>query len=273
MGKFKIDHDLHIHSHLSSCSSDPGQTTDAILACARANGLRTICLTDHFWDATVPGASNWYAPQDYAHIAQALPLPQAPDCRFLFGCEGDMDRHFTVGIAPETYGKFDFVIIPTTHLHMRGFTISAEDAAQPARRAELCAARLQALLDQPLPFEKIGLAHFTCSLLAGGGSGEYPLQYLDILDLVPDETWGRLFTRAAKAGMGIELNLSMRSLKSDEERPRVFRPYRIARECGCTFYLGSDAHHPVELEGALARFTATVDGLGLEEKDKFPLVR
>ena len=96
---------------------------------------------------------------------------------------------------------------------------------------------------------------------------------VDILDLVPDETWGRLFTRAAKAGMGIELNLSMRSLKSDEERPRVFRPYRIARECGCTFYLGSDAHHPVELEGALARFTAIVDGLGLEEKDKFPLVR
>ena len=273
MSKFRIDHDLHIHSQLSSCSSDPGQTTEAILAYARKNGLRTICLTDHFWDASVPGASDWYKPQDFAHISQALPLPQAPDCRFLFGCEGDMDRTFSVGIAPETFAKFDFVIIPTTHLHMRGFTISEEDAAQPTRRAELCAERLEALLDLPLPFTKIGLAHPTCPLLAGGGSGKYPLQYLDILDLIPDETWGGLFTRAARAGMGIELNISLQNLKDEGERRRVFHPYRIARECGCTFYLGSDAHHPADLAEARGRFEVIVDGLELEEKDKFPLAR
>ena len=53
----------------------------------------------------------------------------------------------------------------------------------------------------------------------------------------------------------------------------MFRPYRIARECGCTFYLGSDAHHPAGLSVAIERFEAMVDGLELEEKDKFPLVR
>ncbi len=273
MSKFKIDHDLHIHSRLSSCSSDPGQTTEAILAYARANGLRTICLTDHFWDASVPGASEWYKPQDFAHISQALPLPQAPDCHFLFGCEGDMDRECTVGIAPETFAKFDFVIIPTTHLHMRGFTISEEDAAQPARRAELCVERLQALLERPYPFPKVGLAHATCSLLAGGGGGQYPLQHLDILDLISNETWGRLFAQVAQVGMGVELNMPLRGLRNDDERQRMLRPYRIARECGCTFYLGSDAHHPADLAGALERFEAMVDGLELEEKDKFPLVR
>ena len=273
MGKFKIDHDLHIHSQLSSCSSDPGQTTEAILAYALGNGLRTICLTDHFWDASVPGASEWYKPQDFDHISQALPLPKAPECRFLFGCEGDMDRHLTIGIAKESFAKFDFVIIPTTHLHMRGFTISEEDAARPERRAELCATRLQALLARPLPFPKIGLAHATCTLLAGGGGGHYPLQYLDIIDLIPDATWGDLFTQAARAGMGIELNISLNNLKDEDERRRVFRPYRIARECGCTFYLGSDAHHPAELAGAMERFKIIVDGLSLEEKDKFPLVR
>jgi histidinol phosphatase-like PHP family hydrolase len=273
MSKFKIDHDLHIHSQLSSCSSDSEQTTEAILADARMNGLRTICLTDHFWDASVPGASEWYKPQDFAHISQALPLHQTPDCRFLFGCEGDMDRNFTVGIAPETFPKFDFVIIPTTHLHMRGFTISEEDAAQPARRAELCVARLQALLERPYPFSKIGIAHPTCSLLAGGGGGQYPLQYLDILDLIPDETWGRLFAQVAQVGMGVELNMPMQALRNDDERRRMFRPYRIARECGCTFYLGSDAHHPADLTVAIERFKAMVDGLELEEKDKFPLVR
>ncbi len=272
MGKFKIDHDLHIHSQLSSCSSDPAQTTEAILAYAQSNGLRTICLTDHFWDSSVPGASEWYKPQDFAHISQALPLPQAPGCRFLFGCEGDMDRNFTIGIAPETFAKFDFVIIPTPHLHMRGFTISEEDAEQPARRAELCVERFESLLDRPLPFGKIGLAHPTCPLLAGSGGGQHPLQYLDIIDLVPDETWGRLFTRAAHAGIGIELNILLKRLKDEDECRRVLRPYRIARECGCTFYLGSDAHTPAGLAGAIARFEAIVDALELEEKDKFPLV-
>lgn len=273
MGKFKIDHDLHIHSQLSSCSSDPEQTTGAILAYARRNGLRTICLTDHFWDASVPGASGWYKPQDYDHIAQVLPLPQAPDSRFLFGCEGEMDRNFTVGVAPETFGKFDFVIIPTTHLHMRGFTISEEDAARPERRAELCAERLAALLDSPLPFKKAGVAHLTTSLIAGGGKvQQYPLQYLDILEMIPDETWGRLFTRAARAGLGIELNIGSQSLRDEDVRRRVLHPYLIARECGCTFYLGSDAHHPKDLEEAMGRFEAMVDGLELEEKDKFPFV-
>ena len=49
--KFSYDHDLHIHSKISSCSSDPEQTNEAILAYAKKNGLTTICLTDHYWGA------------------------------------------------------------------------------------------------------------------------------------------------------------------------------------------------------------------------------
>lgn len=48
--KFKVDHDLHIHSHLSSCSRDPEQTPERILQYAKENGFKTVCLTDHYWD-------------------------------------------------------------------------------------------------------------------------------------------------------------------------------------------------------------------------------
>jgi len=61
--KYIVDNDLHIHSYLSSCSDDPEQTPEAILSHAKKYGLKTICLTDHFWDSAVPGASEWYAPQ------------------------------------------------------------------------------------------------------------------------------------------------------------------------------------------------------------------
>lgn len=47
------------------------------------------------------------------------------------------------------------------------------------------------------------------------------------------------------------------------------RPYRIAKDCGCKFYLGSDAHHPDELEIAKKQFERMIDLLKLEESDKF----
>ena len=83
--KYIIDNDLHIHSKISSCSSDPQQTNERILRYAVENGLKTICLTNHLWDETVEGASSWYMPQNYAHIAAAKPLPQEAGVKFLFG--------------------------------------------------------------------------------------------------------------------------------------------------------------------------------------------
>ena len=81
-----IDHDLHIHTELSSCSRDPEQNAAALLAYAQKNNFNTICVTDHFWDETVPGASGWYQPQNFEHITKILPLPEAEGIRFLFGC-------------------------------------------------------------------------------------------------------------------------------------------------------------------------------------------
>ena len=125
--KFTIDHDYHIHSRLSSCSRHEGQTPEAILSYAKQNGFKKICLTDHFWDETVPGASEWYKPQNLAHIKKSLPLPQTDGVQFFFGAETDMDKFMTVGCSKEALDELDFLIIPTTHLHMKGFTYFDED--------------------------------------------------------------------------------------------------------------------------------------------------
>ena len=124
---YRIDHDLHIHSGLSLCSGDAAQTPQAILQYAHKYGLKTVCITDHYRDDTVPGASNWYQKQNFDHIAASRPLPQDGQTRFLFGCETDMKKDMVIGIPNERFREFDFVIIPTTHLHMRNFTIAEED--------------------------------------------------------------------------------------------------------------------------------------------------
>lgn len=259
--KYIVDNDLHIHSQISSCSNDEAQTTERILEYAKENNFKTICLTDHYWDETVDGASKWYAPQNFAHISKALPLPASEGIRFLFGCETEMDRNFKLGISKESFEKFDFVIIPTTHLHMKGFTI--EEGAGVERRAELWVKRLEALLAMDLPWHKVGIAHLVCGLIAGGRE-----DFLRVLNLIKDEDITRLMTKAATLGCGIELNYSDMSF-AENESDTVLRIFKIAKECGCKFYLGSDAHHPGTLDKAKAIFERAIDVLELTENDKF----
>lgn len=261
--KYIFDNDLHIHSKISSCSRDEEQNNERILQYAKENGLKTICLTDHFWDENIEGASQWYMKQNYEHIAKAKPLPQADGIRFLFGCETEMDKYMRLGISAQSFDKFDFVIIPTTHLHMMGFTLTKEDDSIE-RRAELWVSRFEALLNMQLPFYKIGVAHLTCGLI----DRKSRENQIKIFDSIKTEDLERLFTKAAKLGCGIELNSADMNF-ADEEADSILRMYRIAKKCGCKFYCGSDAHHPRELDKAKAIFERAINLLQLTEDDKF----
>ena len=262
--KFKIDHDYHIHSHLSACSNDPEQTTQRILQYAKDNGLSSICLTNHYWDSDVNGATAWYRPQNFEHISQALPLPQESGVDFLFGCETDMNKNMTLGIPPSRFDDFDFIIIPTTHLHMVGFTIPEEYKDSHEKKAKIWVERLDAVLNMKLPFHKIGFAHLACPLIYMKSREDY----LKVLDMIPSEDMERLFSKAAQVGCGIELNQGDMKF-SDDEADTVLRMFRIAKECGCKFYLGSDAHHPSAFSQTKDVFERAITLLGLSENDKF----
>ncbi len=262
--RFSYDHDLHIHSQISSCSGDPEQTNERILAYAKKNGLTTICLTDHYWDERVSSPSSWYAPQNTQHIKAALPLPQAEGIRFLFGCETDMRADMTIGISKERFDEFDFVIIPTTHMHMGEFTVPAECAGNPEKLARLWLDKLDALLDMDLPFEKIGIAHLCCSLI---GAGDDAL-YQDTLAALEDKELKRIFSRIAAVGAGVEINQGDFFFNYGAKED-ILRIYRIAKEVGCKFYLGTDAHHPASFEDAKKFFDRAIELLDLKESDKF----
>lgn len=272
--RYQIDHDMHIHSYLSLCSTHGRQTPQVILDYAVKEGLSTVVLTDHYWDERVPGASFngpyvsgsaiWYAMQNTNRTDLALPLPQAEGVRFLYGCETEMDKYFRIGISAEEMKRRDFIIIPTTHLHMGGFTLERDQTSEQIR-AELWVQRFDALLEKDLPFHKIGIAHLTCSLFS---PEKTPESTLKCLSLIKDEDMKRLFSKAAKLGLGIELNVGAWELE-ENALPETLRPYRIAAECGCKFYLGSDAHAPAEL--SVANPARLVELLGLDETQKFKI--
>lgn len=261
--KYVIDHDYHLHSYISQCSSDPEQTPERMLKYAKEKGLKSICLTDHFWDESVPGASNWYATyHKFTDLSRALPLPKDDEVEFLFGCETDMDKSGVVGISKERCNDFDFIIVATTHLHMKGFTIEPEDYCNAEKLAKAWVKRFDALLNSDLPFYKVGVAHLTSICIAVENGIHY-----EVLRLVPDSDMQRLFTKAAELGMGIEINgCDFRG--SGEELETALRPYRIAKACGCKFYLGTDAHKPKEFV-SFENFAKAIDLLNLTEGDKF----
>ncbi len=261
--RYKVDHDYHIHSQLSACSGDPAQSTLRLLQYAKDNGYERICVTDHYWDAAVEGASDWYKKQNFDHVAQSLPLPQTDGIEFLFGCESDMDLHKEVGIPAARYDDFGFIIIPTTHLHMTGFTIRKEDN-DSAARAALWVERTGHLLELSLPFHKVGIAHLACRLIDNRSREDF----LQTISLIPDADMQRIFAKAAKLGVGIELNQSDMSF-ADSEADIVLRMFRIAKSQGCKFYLGSDAHHPAAFKNTKAIFERAVTLLDLHESDKF----
>ena len=83
-----------------------------------------------------------------------------------------------------------------------------------------------------------------------------------MMKLISDNTYGELFEIAAARGIGLEINGSV-------EEPECYRMFGIAKECGCKFYFGSDAHHPNVFDTSKKGFEYIVDLLKLEEDDKF----
>lgn len=262
--RYISDHDYHIHSQLSLCSGHPEQTTANILKYGEDNGFKHICLTDHYWDENVPGATTgFYGTQNNAWIDKALPLPESDKCKFHFGVETDMNKHMVVGVSEKMMDRFEFIIVPTTHLHMMGFTLDESDSSHE-RRAYLYIERFAKLIEQDLPWHKVGLAHITCPLL----NNTYDKAYIETLKAVDYKALKELFEKSAKIGLGIELNEYIENYEGEELEVHM-NVYRIAKEAGCKFYFGSDAHTPDGLRKAPQRFEKFIDLLDLKEEDKF----
>ncbi len=277
--KYIIDHDLHIHSKVSFCSRSPEQTPERILQYGLENGYKKICITDHFWDKDAPlnvPHDRGYKVQTSEYIQQSLPLPQAEGIEFLFGGESDIDLHGNIGITDKFLEKLDFLIVPTSHLHLSGFAsdpkklmvenykiLDTEDNIKYV--AEAWVNRFDKLLSADLPYHKVGAAHLTW----------LPFISLDSVvkafELISDETLIELFNRAAKLKIGIEINAEPSIEKS--MGASTLRVFKTAKECGCKFYFGSDAHTPGDFFGRKEKFEELADWIGLTEDDKFEFVK
>ena len=83
-----------------------------------------------------------------------------------------------------------------------------------------------------------------------------------MLSRISDNTFGELFEMAAKRGIGLEIN---NRAKNEQSR----RMWGVAKECGCKFTFGSDAHGAGQFLPHRERGQAMADRLDLTEADIF----
>lgn len=267
--RFIPDHDLHIHTHLSPCSGDPTQTKEKLLAYGKENGIKKICITDHFWDTDAyPLFHPDYKGLDYDLVKKVLPLPEDDEVEFYLGAEIEMDKDMVVGVSKEHMEMFDFMPVATTHMHHYGYAIYHEDRGTLLRSLRYIE-RLEKFLSGDFPFYKMGIAHIVCT-----GIGEGPYGHLDVLDRVSDAVFYDIFKKAKEVGVGVELNIPFKNADgtmyyNDAQLEKILRPHFIAKDCGCQFYFGSDAHTERSLKNAKEQFNWVIDLLDLKEEDKF----
>jgi len=123
----KILHDVHNHSLLSSCCYDPVATVENFVNKARELGHKVFGISNHLWDEKVPGASGWYQKQmiNYGLEARNSVPKDTGDVKVLIGTESEyLGATDTLGILAETGARFDYVLIPHTHTHMKNFVIN-----------------------------------------------------------------------------------------------------------------------------------------------------
>lgn len=261
--EFPINHDLHCHSILSSCTTDEQSNFHTIVAYAEQAHYDTLCLTNHLWDGDrrYPGLYDWYAAQDVAHLKKALPKPRSESVRVLFGCETEYCGGANLALRPEHYDEFDFIVIPLTHMHFIGLTRPREVDTE-AKMAELLLTRMEEIQQLPLPFHKIGIAHSTCELIFTQGDVN------KVYELMDEDRLYRIFRGFAQKGVGIELNAS--SFETWKSAPDAnLKQYRIAKEAGCKFYCASDAHNLCEHGNIYRNLPDVVKALGLTAKDRY----
>ncbi len=228
-------------------------------------GLKLLNITDHAWDRDVPCDTPGCWPP-LSGAMSILPLPQSKQCRMLFGLEADMNYHDVIGLSKAHFEALDFIVIAPDHLNLKTFALNPEvtgnDAESHYKRYK---ERIHAMLAMDLPFHKTTIAHFSDGIVCDSDP-------IGCISRFTDAELTDIFTKIRDRGMGVELNLRV-DHHSRRNVKEMLRPLFIARDVGCKFTFGGDAHEPEEFIGYRENAEKLVTILGLEEKDKLPFIR
>lgn len=244
----KITQDIHIHTHYSLCAKSDA-TPQFYIDNAATRGLNLIGFSDHMWDLGNGSALGIQPNLEYIlQVKNDLAKCTIPDnLRVLVGCETDILSDSTLGISRDVAKQLDFVLVSQAHTH---FFQVCPPQYQKDRRAcmRFCLDAFKRLMNHPDADLITAVPHPLSTHYANQNGGDS-----DLLEAVSDAEFKEAFLLAAEKNIGIEINAHTVKFACDSTNTdandlnqlknlQLYRMFSLAKEVGCKFTFGSDAH-------------------------------
>lgn len=263
----KVDIDTHFHTPLSKCCHDPAATIENIAAILSARGYRLIAVTDHVWSHPTVAPNEWYRrhPEsgtleqaDYIHAhASEFPLT------VLAGCEADMQAPGVFGFSQAMREKLDLIMLSSDHFQLRDFV------EQPAEVT-------------PQNLAKLMMKFFLSAVRESGAdilthplyTNSYDEFFDRTMDCISDAELSDALGEAAERKIALELNAGLfrAAVQGRYQWDNMVRIFTLARQAGCKFTMGTDAHKLSDFD--LAPLCGKMaDQAGITEADLYDFSR
>lgn len=264
----KIQHDIHMHTFLSLCADDPRLLPPAIIEKSKKNGIKLLGFSDHMWDRTMPGNDeDFYLRQDYDHVMKihSMMPEKTEGIKIMFGCETEYNGKGRIGISKDTASKFDYVLVPTNHDLTK--YAKEEGISTPVDIAQDLIKRFREILS-------FDVATGICHPMLPLGFFEMGNQ---IFNSVSNEEFNECFSMAREKGVSLEINsctfpgIYSRGTEGFTDYAYL-RFFTLAKEAGCKFHFGSDAHSLEDID-RLQKLEPYLELLKITEEDINPRFR
>jgi histidinol phosphatase-like PHP family hydrolase len=256
--------DLHVHTNKSLCA--PRDTVPAsYVPYCKDEGIRIIGISDHVYPEDMLAQYGYPEDKRVGRLLDLRPILKEDEersgIRYLLGCE--IDYFDCVGypyISPEESVDFDYVLFASSHILNYPHMYTAYDLGSPDVLRRLTIERFIAAckLDYPVP---MGICHPL-----------YPIcspHQAEIIDGMSDATLKELFSMAAEKHISIEIHACLYRKDTPHNEfglsDHYLRILAAAKDCGCKFHMGSDAHEPRAFVGSHEKLRKAAELLHLTE--------
>ena len=221
--------DLHLHTNLSLCAA-PETTIGSYLQLCEKEGIKRIGISNHIYYSK--GIEHTLKIRDEIKALQGnTPID------ILTGCELELFYGQEPLLQVKDADKFDYILVAPSHIFNQIHHYKDYDLSTSEKICDMLIKNFKraCCLDYGVP---TAICHPLYPICA-------PEQQ-EILDCMTDDMLAECYTLAAKHNKSMEIHacLYRNTVFLDEEglSPSYVRMLSIAKECGCKFHFGSDAH-------------------------------
>jgi len=246
--------DLHLHTNLSYCAPSTTKLASYLPHCAN-EGIAKIGIANHL-----------YANNGVEHILQIqqeirVSRENSP-IEILLGCEAELFYGQEPMLSKKDAACFDYVLLAPSHIFNQMHEYKTFDLSTSEKIRKLIIDNFKCAC-----YQELGVPTAICHPL-------YPIcapNQQEIIDGITDKELTECYTLAAEKNKSIEVHACVyrNSVPLDGEglSPSYIRMLSIAKECGCKFHFGSDAHSPESFVGTHSLLERAAERAGICKDD------